>query len=452
MALFISSNIFFFIVASFLFLPPFSIAEVTDQNDGFSVDLIRIESIISRKRNSSATRWDHVNNAILRSKNRADKGSGFPSLNAQLKRRMIADGDFVMRLSIGTPPTEIMGLVDTGGNLLWTLCQSCAPPCPKQNRAVFAPERSSTYKNLIRNNRLCVYLNGGKISSRFGRDPCRYELSYYGNFLSFGVISSDTVTLNTSSGPPVSRQNIAFGCATNNQGHFNWKSLSGVIGLGAGPGSLITQMKDVIGGKFSYCLVPHTKTKYGPSKMYFGNQALVSRLPWTISTGLHIYKNTYYAARFKGLSVDGMKLATGSRFPSLFNDRIIIESGTILTYLPRKYYNPLELAISKRMELRYEVAYNPDRELKVCYRSKDDYIEAPVVTLHFVGVDTDLKLSPRNTFIKVADDVHCLGIVPHDDITATLGNLAQDNFLVGFDLNRQTVSFKSTDCSRIRLV
>ena len=67
---------------------------------------------------------------------------------------------------------------------------------------------------------------------------------------------------------------IVFGCGHNNDGTFG-EARSGIIGLGGGPLSLVSQLNKSIGGKFSYCLVL-TKNSNVTSKINFGSNGLVS--------------------------------------------------------------------------------------------------------------------------------------------------------------------------------
>ncbi|KAF5951251.1 hypothetical protein HYC85_009195 [Camellia sinensis] len=69
-------------------------------------------------------------------------------------------------------------------------------------------------------------------------------------------------------------------------------------------------------------------------------------------------------------------------------------------------------------------------------------ITIPIITAHFTGAD--VKLNPMNTFIRTSDNIVCLAFAPAN--IAIYGNVAQMNFLVGYDLSKKTVSFKHTDC------
>ncbi|KAL0308797.1 UNVERIFIED_CONTAM: AUGMIN subunit [Sesamum radiatum] len=101
-----------------------------------------LDYIISPLQNSSVTYWDLINRALQRSSNRPDYfasgsfASRTPSTSMMLL--MASSGDFLMKLSIGTPPFEIMGILDTGSVLTWTQCAPC-DNCFPQNRPLFTP-------------------------------------------------------------------------------------------------------------------------------------------------------------------------------------------------------------------------------------------------------------------------------------------------------------------------
>ena len=67
------------------------------------------------------------------------------------------------------------------------------------------------------------------------------------------------------------------------------------------------------------------------------------------------------------------------------------------------------------------------------------------MTAHFTSAD--VKLQPLNIFIQVQEDLVCFSMLPTQDL-GIFGNLAQMNFLVGYDLKNNKVSFKPTDCSK----
>ncbi|KAH9328021.1 hypothetical protein KI387_000129, partial [Taxus chinensis] len=56
----------------------------------------------------------------------------------------VGSGEFVVIISIGSPPTKVVGIVDTGNDLIWTQLQPCTNyfthPDP-----IFDPSKSTTY-------------------------------------------------------------------------------------------------------------------------------------------------------------------------------------------------------------------------------------------------------------------------------------------------------------------
>ncbi|KAH6813018.1 nuclear matrix protein [Perilla frutescens var. frutescens] len=408
-------------------------------SDGFSIDLIYRDSLVSSLHNSTAGYSKLIKEALQRSKRRADYlASGTPTTDL-----IASGGEFLMKLSVGTPPSEIIGILDTSAVLSWTQCAPC-DHCFPQKQPLFTPRNSSTYKVMPGNSKPCKSLGG--MPSTSGDNTCRYSLFYLERYHSRGVISTDTVAIKTTSGTPTSQPNFVFGCGYDNVVEF--KEASGVIGLGAGPSSLITQLNSVIGGKFSYCLVYNAHSNPKSSKMHFGSRAAVSGAS-VVSTGLQVFKNSY-ALTFKGMSVGNMKLGlaslsnSSSKISGFFNQRIIVDSGTTLTYIPKNLYIALEAAMRKQMKLEV----HPDAMQRLCYKTPGGEVRGPMVTVHFVGAN--VKLYPINTFLKVSKNVHCLGFEPHrDGGVAILGNLAQVNFLVGFDLRGKAVSFKRTDCNKV---
>lgn len=107
--------------------------------------------------------------------------------------------------------------------------------------------------------------------------------------------------------------NFAFGCGHDNEGSF--AGADGILGLGQGPLSFPSQLKNVFNGKFSYCLVDWLAPPTQTSALLFGDAAMptlpdVKYLP--LLTNPKIV--TYYYVQLNGISV-GDKLLK-SRPPS----------------------------------------------------------------------------------------------------------------------------------------
>ena len=235
---------------------------------------------------------------------------------------------------------------------------------------------------------------------------------------------------------------IFFGCSNNNEGIFDEES-SGIIGLGGGPLSLVSQLNKYIGGKFSYCFVPTTSNV--SSKINFGTNGLVSG-KGVVSTPLVAKKpSTYYYVTLEGISIGNTTFAYRASSKASASDvvNMIIDSGTTYTFLLPEFHKDLVSALLKTIHAKR--VKDPKGVLSPRFRSKGD-IDIPIITVLFTGVD--VKLKPINTFARMDDDLVCFTMIPSPDNLAIFGNLAEINFLVLYDLEAKKVSFKHADCTK----
>ncbi|GAU43735.1 hypothetical protein TSUD_365840 [Trifolium subterraneum] len=123
---------------------------------------------------------------------------------------------------------------------------------------------------------------------------------------------------------------------------------------------------------------------------------------------------------------------------------IIIDSGTTLTLLPDDIYTNLESAVVEQVKL--DRVDDPNQIFSLCYSITSDDYDFPLITAHFKGADVELH--SISTFVKVGDGIVCFAF-QSSQIGAIFGNLAQQNLLVGYDIQQNIVSFKATDCSKL---
>ncbi|XVF06757.1 hypothetical protein REPUB_Repub06bG0078100 [Reevesia pubescens] len=413
-----------------------SLCLIDAQKGGFSVELIHRDSLKSPLYNPLGTTSDRVTNALRRSFSRVHRFKPTSiSTKAAEADIIVNSGEYLMNISIGTPAFDIIAIADTGSDLIWTQCKPCSQ-CYKQDAPLFDPSDSSTYRTISCNASQCENLQGNSCSSN---NSCEYSVSYGDNSFSNGDLAADTLTLPSTTGRLVAIPKTVIGCGHNNDGTFNEKT-SGIIGLGGGDVSLISQLGNTIGGKFSYCLLPISKTGES-SKMNFGSHAIVSG-NGVVSTPLTKKDpSTYYFLTLEAVSVGRKTINfTGSSFGT-GDGNIIIDSGTTLTLVPEDFYSGLESAVSSQINA---TRVDGPEGLSLCYDASTDFA-VPNITVHFT--DADVKLQPLNTFVLVSETVACFTFSPIQDF-AIYGNLAQMNFLVGYDTEKQTVSFKPTDCSK----
>ncbi|TKY49535.1 Aspartic proteinase CDR1 [Spatholobus suberectus] len=413
---------------------------------GFSVQLIHRDSPKSPFYNPAETPFQQLNNAFHRSFNRANHFYPKSKVSQETPQSVITSnhGEYLVKYSIGTPPFEVMGIADTGSDLVWTQCKPCEQ-CYNQTNPLFDPSKSVTYEPVSCYSSLCLSVRQSNCHSDTGDPNCEYTVSYGDGSHSRGNLAFETLTLGSTTGSSVAIPKIPIGCGVNNAGEFDSKG-SGIVGLGGGALSLITQLGSAIDYKFSYCLVPLFESK-STSKLNFGENAVVAG-PGTVSTPIIPgIVNTFYLLKLEGMSVGPKRIEFVG--DSTSNDAVgntIIDSGTTLTFLPKYFYRKLESEVAAQINL--ERVKSPDQSLSLCYKSPpNNAIQAPLITAHFTGAD--VVLNSLNTFVGVSDNVTCFAFASLETEYSIFGNIAQTNHLVGYDLLKKIVSFKPTDCSKM---
>ncbi|WCJ40569.1 Eukaryotic aspartyl protease family protein [Euphorbia peplus] len=421
--------------------------------------LIHRDSPISPLYNPEVTYFNRLQKSFHRSISRANT---LVRPNAFLNKAFQSDiipggGEYFLRIFIGTPQVEVLAIADTGSDLIWIQCQPC-DLCYKQKSPIFDPRRSSSYTDVLCGTTFCNKLNSEARSCAAGGfdKTCGYSYSYGDHSFTNGHLAVERFAIGSNTSNSSSPQQIAFGCGTRNGGSFDGSG-SGIIGLGGGSMSLVSQLGTQIGRKFSYCLVStlgesNSSSSSSTSKITFGADEIpISVSDTKVSTPLVSKQpETFYYLTLEAISVGTNKLpyrSLNSRING--NDEkgnIIIDSGTTLTFLDSEFFNQLESVVEE--SVKAERVSDPNGIFSICFRvrSQDHNIEFPAITAHFT--DADVVLQPMNTFAQVENEMVCFTMIPSNDISI-FGNLAQIDFLIGYDLEKSTVSFIPTDCTKI---
>ncbi|CAN0829702.1 Aspartic proteinase CDR1 [Linum grandiflorum] len=412
---------------------------------GFSVDMIHRDSCSSPFYNPRETQSERVANVVRRSVGRVARFTVAPNSPPDVVAPLIAsDGEYLMNISLGLPPFPVLAITDTGSDIIWTQCKPCID-CYKQDAPVYDPKFSSTYRPVPCSSKACALLadDGGFCQSH--GDICQYQATYGDGSHTKGDIATETLALGTAAELSyVAFPNMIFGCGHDNTGIFSPKG-AGIIGLGEGPASLISQLGPSVGGKFSYCMVPYDATPETTSTMHFGQKAVVSGGE-VVTTPLLSSElgSTFYSLLLESVSVGSTTIPFGnSNSETSSTGNIIIDSGTTLTIVPTDFLSNFATAIEAQVTGGNKTR-DPQGLLSLCYLI-DDKLKIPPVAAYFKG--GGVELTPVNLFVPMSKTVTCLAFYGSDEVSI-YGNLAQQDFLVGYDLQKRTVSFKPTDCTK----
>ena len=217
------------------------------------------------------------------------------------------------------------------------------------------------------------------------------------------------------------------------------------MGLGSGHGSLIRQLDYAIKGRFFYCLVSIRSSKRS-SRLNFGDSAIVSG-PGTVSTRLLFLNNEFYSVILDAVSINNVRLEYNNTRNSSkveAEGNMIIDSGTTVTYLNKIFYETVVNALKNNLRLR--TVADSERQFDTCFNARVGAIQIDI-TFHFRGANVDVR--PLNMFIRRNPNVMCFAVGSTDG-DSLLGNIAQVNFLVGFDLRLGKLSFKRFNCENYR--
>ncbi|KAK7307953.1 hypothetical protein VNO77_41462 [Canavalia gladiata] len=364
------------------------------------------------------------------------------SPNAQTIQTKISAylGQHLLELSIGNPPVKIIGIADTGSDLIWTQCVPC-DNCYKQLNRLFDPRKSYTYTNISCQSEQCHKLDTGVCSPQNG---CNYSYGYGDSSLTQGVLAQETVTFTSTTGKDVPLKGVVFGCGHNNTGSFNDHEM-GIIGLGGGPVSLISQIGSSFGGKkFSQCLLPFHTDERISSRISFGKGSEVSGLG-VVSTPLVAKQDpTPYFVTLLGISVTNTYLPFSSSSKTVAKGNMFLDSGTPPTIIPQDLYDRVADQVKKHVNLT-PITNDPELGTQLCYRTIKN-LDGPTLKVHFEGAD--VLLTPTQTFIPSKNGGFCFAFTNTSSDGGVYGNFAQSNYLIGFDVERRVVSFKPTDCTK----
>ncbi|XP_072992925.1 aspartic proteinase nepenthesin-1 [Typha latifolia] len=344
------------------------------------------------------------------------------------------NGEYLMDLAIGTPSLPFSAILDTGSDLIWTQCKPCVE-CFTQTTPLFDPSSSSSYKTLPCTSNLCEALPISSCKSK-----CEYLYTYGDTSSTQGVLASETLTFGSTK-----VSNLAFGCGDTNQGD-GFTQGSGLVGLGRGPLSLISQLGM---GKFSYCLTSLDQSKTSP--LFFGALADIKA---SATNTIPLVKNpmqpSFYYLNLKGITVGGTQLTISSSTFALQDDGtggLIIDSGTSVTYLELAGYKMVKKAFISQMQL--PVADGSDIGLDLCFSLPSDSssVEIPKLVFNFDGADLDL---PANNYMVVdsSTGLLCLTVMGSRGMSI-LGNFQQQNLQILYDLDNEKLSFAPIQCDQL---
>jgi Xylanase inhibitor C-terminal/Xylanase inhibitor N-terminal len=271
---------------------------------------------------------------------------------------------------------------------------------------------------------------------------CSYTQSF-GDSSFTATLAQETLHLGQDAVP-----NYAFGCVNSFTGSTANLPKQGLLGLGRGPMSLLSQTGNLYSGVFSYCL-PSYKSYYFSGSLRLGPAGQPKTIRYT-----PLLKNPHrpslYYVNVTGISVGkvNIKVPLNSfNFDTLTGQGTVIDSGTVIT----RFTPPVYAAL--RDEFRRQVnapnGYSSLGAFDTCF-STNDVTQVPSITLHMDALD--LTLPMENALIhSSATPLACLAMAEApanvNQVVNVIANLQQQNMRVVIDVANSRVGFSRELCN-----
>ncbi|OAY63343.1 Aspartic proteinase nepenthesin-2 [Ananas comosus] len=351
--------------------------------------------------------------------------------------------EYLMELSIGTPPVPLSSMMDTGSNLIWTQCKPCVR-CFKQPTPMYDRTESSTFSQLGCTTPQCIDLSK-YTPTNCTQSACQYSYGYADGSYTNGVLATETFTFGSINAPPISVPSVAFGCSDDSVVDF--QGISGIVGLAKGELSLVAFLNTP---RFAYCLTTYFDAS-GSSTLLLGSSAELKESGKAQTTPLlsNPYRSDfyYYYIRLKGISIGETLLRIPPSTFEITHDGsggLIIDSGTSVTHLVERAYSTVRQAVIDLVTLpRVNGTFDA---LDLCFvlPSSGQLPDMPDMTLHFDGAD--MRLQKENYMIVVPESgLICLAMIASLTLSI-LGNYQQQNMQILYDLESSTLSFEPAQC------
>ncbi|KAK7352980.1 hypothetical protein VNO80_18412 [Phaseolus coccineus] len=342
-------------------------------------------------------------------------------------------GNYVVRVKLGTPGQLLFMVLDTSTDEAFVPCSGCTG-C---STTTFSPKASTSYSPLDCSVPQCGQVRGLSCPAT-GTGACSFNQSYAGSSFSATLVQ-DSFRLGADIIP-----NYSFGCVNAITGAS--VPAQGLLGLGRGPLSLLSQSGTNYSGVFSYCL-PSFKSYYFSGSLKLGPVGQPKSIR-TTPLLRNPHRPSLYYVNFTGISVGRVLVPFPSEYLE-FNpyngSGTIIDSGTVITRFVEPVYNAV------REEFRKQVGgtFSSIGAFDTCFVKTYETL-APPITLHFE--ELDLKLPLENSLIhSSAGSLACLAMAAAPDnvnsVLNVIANFQQQNLRILFDTVNNKVGIAREVCN-----
>ncbi|XP_061341957.1 aspartic proteinase Asp1-like [Gastrolobium bilobum] len=355
-------------------------------------------------------------------------------------------GYYTVSLHIGYPPKLFDLDIDSGSDLTWVQCDAPCKGCTKPRDQLYKPNN-----NLVQcKDQLCavVQLSTTDHQCAAPDDQCDYEVEYADHGSSLGVLVQDYIPLQFTNGSMV-RPRIAFGCGYDQKYSGPTPSTAGVLGLGNGRASILSQLHSLglIRNVVGHCLSGRG------GFLFFGDDFIPSSgIVWTPMLPSHSEK--HYSSGPAELFFNGKPT-------SVKGLELIFDSGSSYTYFNSEAYQAVVDLVTNDLKGKQLKRATEDPSLPICWKGAKSIKSLSDVKNYFKTLalsftkakNMQMQLPPEAYLIVTKHGNVCLGIL--DGTEVGLGNLniigdisLQDKMVI-YDNEKQKIGWVSSNCDML---
>lgn len=342
-------------------------------------------------------------------------------------RQIIQSPTYIVKANIGTPAQSLLMALDTSTDMALVPCAGCVG-C---SSVTYDSAKSTSFSSLACGAEQCKQVQ----SSNCLGTTCSLNVTY-GNSVIEANLAQDNLTLATDSvfGYP-------FSCIKKTTGGSF--PPQGVLGLGRGPLSFVSQSQTLYKSTFSYCL-PSFKSSNFSGTLRLGTNGQPINIKYTPLL-VNPRRTSLYYVNLIGIRV-GSKVVNIPPSALAFNPNTgggtIIDSGTVFTRLVDGAYTVVRDEFRRRMGKTAVVSSLGGFD--TCYTVPIGK-QVPTMTFMFPGLNMSL---PQDNFLihSSSGATTCLAMSSSPALNV-IANMQQQNHRIVFDIPNSRLGISREICS-----
>ncbi|XP_047181353.1 aspartic proteinase Asp1-like [Vigna umbellata] len=359
----------------------------------------------------------------------------------QIKGNVYPIGYYSVSLAIGNPAKFYDLDIDTGSDLTWLQCDAPCTGCTIPQNRLYKPRGNV----VICVDPLCAGVQSAPPCA-VANEQCDYEVHYADDGSSLGVLVRDYIPVKFTNGSlqlPI----LGFGCGYHqtNPGPHPPPSIAGVLGLGNGKISIVSQLHSL---GLIRNVVGHYLSGRGGGFLFFGDQFIPqSGVDWTPMLQSSSVQQNYKTGP-ADLLFDGK--------PTSVKDlELIFDSGSSYTYFNSIAHKVLVDLITNDIKGKPLIRETADSSLPICWKGPKAFKSLDDVTGNFKPLVLSFT-KPKNSLLQVPPEAYlivtehgnvCLGILDATEIGLgninIIGDISLQDKIVIYDNEKQQIGWAS---------